>query len=71
MINFDDVTKEYTKGYNRNWLQIFHHPYRLLIIGGWKNRLIILSNKSPAIYWQNLFLKFVSKLVLIQVKCTV
>ena len=34
MIKFDDVTKEYIKGHNLNWLQIPDHPYRLLIIGG-------------------------------------
>ena len=33
MINFDDVTKENLKEHNANWLQIPHHPYRILTIG--------------------------------------
>ena len=31
MINFDDVTKEKLKEHNRNWPQILHHPYIILI----------------------------------------
>ena len=33
MINFDDITKS-TKNHNPNWLEIFDHSYRILIIGG-------------------------------------
>ena len=32
MINFDDVIKENIKEHNPNLLQIFDHPYRILII---------------------------------------
>ena len=34
MINFDDVTKENTREYNPNWLQIPNHLQRSLIFGG-------------------------------------
>ena len=34
MINFDDTTRENIKNHNPNCLQILHHPYRILIIGG-------------------------------------
>ena len=34
IINFDDVTKENTKGHNPNWPQIPDHPHRTLITGG-------------------------------------
>ena len=33
MINFDDITKS-TKNHSPNWLKIFDHSYRILIIGG-------------------------------------
>ena len=44
MINFHDVTKENIKEHNRNWTQIPHHPYKILISrgsGSGKNKLII------------------------------
>ena len=51
MINFDDVTKENIKERNTNWLQIFDHPYRILIIGGSGsgkiNSLFSLINIEP------------------------
>ena len=38
MINFDHVIKEETKEYNPNWPEIPDHPYRILIIGGFRSR---------------------------------
>ena len=38
MINFDHVIKEKTKEYNPNWPEIPDHPYRILIIGGFRSR---------------------------------
>ena len=37
MINFDDITKENIKEYNRNWKQILDHQQRL-ITGGSESR---------------------------------
>ena len=34
MINFDDITK---KKHNPNWSQLPDHPYRILIIGGFRS----------------------------------
>ena len=38
MINFDHVIKEKTKEDNPNWPEIPDHPYRILIIGGFRSR---------------------------------
>ena len=34
MINFGDFVKEKIEKYNSNCLQIFDHPYKILITGG-------------------------------------
>ena len=34
MNTFDNITIENIKEDNPNWLQILHHPYEILIIGG-------------------------------------
>ena len=34
MFNFDYITKEYIKEYNRNWPEIPYHLHRTLIAGG-------------------------------------
>ena len=53
MINFDDVTKENTKESNTNWLQIFNHTHKILIIGGSgsvkANSLFSLESHQPGI----------------------
>ena len=53
MINFDDTTREDIKEHNPNWLQILHHPYRILIIGGSGSRktnaLLNLTSHQPGI----------------------
>ena len=33
MNNFDNITRENIKEDNPNWLQILHHPYKILITG--------------------------------------
>ena len=38
MINFDEYTNENKKEHNFNWPYIPDHPYRILIIGGLRNR---------------------------------
>ena len=38
MINFDDITKENIREYNRNWKQIPDHQQRILITGGSESR---------------------------------
>ena len=58
MINFDDYankdkTMQELRSHNLKWLYIPDHPYRILIIGGfriWKNKCIIKFNKQPARY---------------------
>ena len=40
MTNFNDVMKENIKEHNPNWSQISDHPYRMLILRNWKNKLI-------------------------------
>ena len=37
IINFDDVPKENIKEHNPNWPQILDHPYRILVIGGYRS----------------------------------
>ena len=53
MINFDDIAKENTKQHYPNWLQIFDHPSRILIIGGpgseKTNSLFNVINQQPDI----------------------
>ena len=53
IISFDDVMKEETKEYNRNWPEILDHPCRILIIGGSgsgkTNSLFDLINHQPDI----------------------
>ena len=53
MINFDDVTMENIKEHNKNWPNILHHSYTILIIGGSKsgktNLLFNLINEKPDI----------------------
>ena len=34
MFNFDYITKEYIKQYNRNWPEITDHSYRISRVGG-------------------------------------
>ena len=34
MINYDDVTKVYTKDHNLNWPELSDLPYKILVIGG-------------------------------------
>ena len=34
MISFDDITREKIKEHDSSWLQIFNHPYWVLIIQG-------------------------------------
>ena len=52
MINFDDYTNENKTEYNSKWSYIPDHPYRIPIIGGWKNKCIIKFNIDihPDIY---------------------
>ena len=50
MINFDNYANEYKTKHNKNWPYIPDHPYRILIIGGfriWKNKLFIKFNRKP------------------------
>ena len=53
MINLDVVIKEETKERNAYWQQIPDHPYRILIIGGFRsgktNSLFNLINQQPDI----------------------
>ena len=53
MINFDDAIKENIRQHNPNWPQILDHPYRILIIAGYRsgktNSLLNLINHQPDI----------------------
>ena len=53
MFNFDCITKEDIKEHHRNWTQILHHPYKLLISrgsgSGQTNALLILIDHEPNI----------------------
>ena len=53
MFNFDCITKEDIKEHHRNWTQILHHPYKLLISrgsgSGQTNALLILIDHEPDI----------------------
>ena len=50
MINFDDYVNENKTTHNKNWLYIPDYPYRILIIGVWKNKSIIKFNRKPTIH---------------------
>ena len=53
MNNFDNITIENIKEDNPNWLQILHHPYGILINGGFvsgkTNALLNLISHQPDI----------------------
>ena len=38
MFNFDDITNENNRDYNKKWPYIPDHPYRMLITGGSRSR---------------------------------
>ena len=53
MINFDNYTNENKTEHNPKWPHIPDHPYRLLIVGGFrirKNKCIIEFNKQSTRY---------------------
>ena len=53
MFNFHYILKEDIKGHNPNWPEIPDHPYKILIVGGFRsgkpNALINLINHEPDI----------------------
>ena len=53
MFNFNDYTNEDKTQHNSKWPYIPDHPYRILIIGGYKfgktNTLLSLINNQPDI----------------------
>ena len=61
MINFDDVTKENIIEHNPNGPKIPDHPYRILIVGGYRsgemNSLFNLINHQPDIDKSYLYAK--------------
>ena len=56
MINFDDYVDENKTEHNKNWPYIPDKPYRILIIGIWKNKSIIEFNRKPTRHRENIFL---------------
>ena len=56
MINFDDYVDENKTEHNKNWPYIPDKPYRILIIGIWKNKCIIEFNRKPTRHRENIFL---------------
>ena len=65
MINLDSITNENNKEHNKNWPYISDHPYRILIIGGFRSRktnaLINLINEQDDIDKIYLYAKDLSK----------
>ena len=65
MINLDSITNENNKEHNENWPYISDHPYRILIIGGFRSRktnaLINLINEQDDIDKIYLYAKDLSK----------
>ena len=53
MFNFHYILKEDIRGHNPNWSKIPDHPYKILIVGGFRSRkpnaLINLINHEPDI----------------------